>query len=167
MKGMVIPVRASVAVMSTIVGLILLFSFKTPDLTRPPGPVAVLPSPGPQASSAADSGPSPTPATSAPPATPTSGGAYKNGQFTGQDIQTDFGDNQVRVVIANGRITDVVAVQLPFDRARSAYISRVAGPILHDEVLKAQSAQIDSLSGATYTSDAYAQSVQSALDQAR
>jgi uncharacterized protein with FMN-binding domain len=60
----------------------------------------------------------------------------------------------------------VQAVQLPFDRPRSAEISQYASPRLHDEVLQAQSAQIDSLSGATYTSDSYAQSVQSALDLA-
>jgi uncharacterized protein with FMN-binding domain len=77
-----------------------------------------------------------------------------------------FGDVQVKVIVSGGRITDVQAVQMPSDRARSAYISQVAGPMLHDEVLQAQSARIDTLSGATYTSDAYAQSVQAALDQA-
>jgi uncharacterized protein with FMN-binding domain len=162
-SGPLIPVRATVAVMSTIVGLVLLLSFKTPDLTRPPGPVAVLASPAIQTSAA------PADGSSSPSASPTAAAAarYKDGQFTGQDFPTEFGDNQVRVVIVGGRVTDVIAVQLPYDRARSAYITRVAGPILHDEVLKAQSAQIDSLSGATYTSYAYAQSVQSALDQAR
>ncbi len=52
------------------------------------------------------------------------------------------------------------------DRPRSQEISQYAGPQLHDEVLQAQNAQIDVLSGATYTSEAYAQSVQAALDQA-
>jgi len=70
------------------------------------------------------------------------------------------------VIISDGRIVDVQALQLPFDRQRSAYISQVAGPLLHDEALKAQSAQIDTISGATFTSDAYAQSLQSALDHA-
>jgi len=69
-------------------------------------------------------------------------------------------------MIYAGRITYVQFLLLPFDRRRSAEISQYAAPRLHDEVLQVQSAQIDSLSGATYTSDAYAQSVQSALDQA-
>ncbi|HSS10338.1 MAG TPA: FMN-binding protein, partial [Acidimicrobiales bacterium] len=57
-------------------------------------------------------------------------------------------------------------VQLPFDRARSQAISDQVAPILHQEVLDAQSAQIDTVSGATYTSEAYAESLQAALDQA-
>ena len=169
MKGFVIPFRASVAVIGTVVSLALLLSFKTPDLTKPRNPVAVLPSPspsGPVAGPVATDSPAPSSSPSPSPSA-SSSGQYKDGQYTGQDVPTDFGDNQVRVVIKGGRITDVVAVQLPFDRPRSAYISQVAGPMLHDEVLQAQSAQIDTISGATYTSIAYAQSVQSALDQAR
>ena len=60
-----------------------------------------------------------------------------------------------------------VGLQLPFDRARSQDISTQVAPLLHDEVIQAQSAQIDTIGGATYTSDAYAQSLQSALDKAR
>jgi len=73
---------------------------------------------------------------------------------------------QVRVVISNKRITDVQAVQLPTDRAQSAYISQQAGPWLRTEALQAQSATIDIISGATYTSQSYAQSLESALQQA-
>jgi len=72
----------------------------------------------------------------------------------------------VKLVIANGRITDVQAIQLPNDRAESAYISQQVRPWLHDEVIQAQSARIDIISGATYTSDSYAQSVESALKKA-
>jgi uncharacterized protein with FMN-binding domain len=69
--------------------------------------------------------------------------------------------------VLNGtRIVDVKALQLPFDRARSRDISSQAAPLLHDEVIQAQSAQIDTIGGATYTSDSYAQSLQSALDRA-
>ena len=89
-----------------------------------------------------------------------------DGQYTGQYFPNQVGDVQVKVIIAAGRITNVQAIQLPVDRQRSAEISQYAAPQLHDEVLQAQSAQIDSLSGATYTSYGYAQSVQSALDQA-
>ena len=93
----------------------------------------------------------------------------KSGQYTGQDITTRFGDVQVQITISNGLITDVQAPLLPSDRARSVEISQTAGPILHDEALKAvlaRTAQIDIVSGATYTSDAYVQSLQSAINQA-
>ena len=93
----------------------------------------------------------------------------KNGQYTGQDITSRFGDVQVEITISNGNITDVQAPLLPSDRARSVEISQAAGPILRDEALQAVSAktaQIDTVSGATYTSDAYVQSLQSAIDQA-
>ncbi|MBV9039559.1 MAG: FMN-binding protein [Acidimicrobiia bacterium] len=62
-------------------------------------------------------------------------------------------------------MTDVQALQLPSDYARSQQISDYAGPKLRQEALDAQSANIDTVSGATYTSDGYRQSLQSALDQ--
>jgi uncharacterized protein with FMN-binding domain len=155
------PTRAAVALVATAIAIVLLFSFKTPAQARPRTPAADVS----QASPTASASPSPG-SSSAPTPTPSSGPTYKDGQYTGQDFPNQFGDTQVKITISGGRITDVQAVQLPFDRPRSAEISQYAAPQLHDEVLQAQSAQIDSLSGATYTSDAYAQSVQSALDQA-
>ena len=83
----------------------------------------------------------------------------------GPVVSTRFGDVQVEVVVAGGKLTDVVALELPTGR-RSGQISNYAEPILHQEALQAQSAKIDLVSGATYTSDAYAQSLQAALDQA-
>ena len=62
-------------------------------------------------------------------------------------------------------MSDVQALQLPVDHPRSAQISSYVQPILRQEVLQAQSAQIDLISGATYTSYAYTQSVQAILDQ--
>ena len=86
--------------------------------------------------------------------------------MTGPALDTRFGPVQVQVTIANGKVTDVTALELPFDRSRSAQISQYAEPILRSEALQAQTAQIDLVSGATYTSDAYTQSLQAALDQA-
>ena len=83
----------------------------------------------------------------------------------GPVVSTRYGPIQVEIVVAGGRITDVVALQLPTGR-RSGQISQFSEPILRQEALKAQNATIDLVSGATYTSDAYAQSLQSALDQA-
>jgi uncharacterized protein with FMN-binding domain len=169
MKGSIIPVRASVAITATIVSLVLLLGFRTPDTTKPRNPVAVIPSPAPQASpsGAGDSGSASPSAPAAPSASPSSSSGYKDGQYTGQDFQTEYGDTQVKVTISRGRITDVQAVQLPFDRQRSQEISDYVRQPLHDEAVQVQSAQIDTISGATFTSDAYAQSLQSALDRAR
>lgn len=160
---MTVPIRAAAAVAGTIAGVALLVSFKTPDIpsgrrASSSGPLATAPPPTPP-SDGGTPGPSATP-------TPSSGGGLRDGRYTGQDVPNQFGDVQVLVVVSGGRITDVQSLQLPSDRARSAYISQVAGPLLHDEVLQAQSAQVDSISGATYTSESYAESVQSALDQA-
>ncbi len=72
---------------------------------------------------------------------------------------------QVEVTVKNGKITNVTALQLPWDHQRSASISQYVEPILHDEAIQAQSANVDIVSGATYTSIGYARSLQSALDQ--
>jgi uncharacterized protein with FMN-binding domain len=115
------------------------------------------------------------PATTAPPpqgTTPTTGAPQPpttntgNQTVEGDAISTRYGDVQVRVVVAGGRLVDVQAVQLPSDRSRSQAISSDAGPQLRSEALRAQSARINTVSGATYTSDGYAQSLQSALDRA-
>ncbi|HXN04280.1 MAG TPA: FMN-binding protein [Candidatus Acidoferrum sp.] len=156
------PTRAAVAIVATAIAVVLLFSFKTPAQARPRTPAADVS----QASPTPSASPSPSDSSAPAPTPSSSGPTYKDGQYTGQDFQNQFGDTQVKVTISGGRITDVQALQLPYDRQRSAEISQYAAPQLHDEVLQAQSAQIDSLSGATYTSDSYAQSVQSALDQA-
>jgi uncharacterized protein with FMN-binding domain len=165
------PRRAVVTILATALGLVLLFSFKTPDnsdisggplaVTRgTPAPIATSPrasqqGPGGGASPRAGSivsGASPSP--------------NSNGQqVDGDVVQTQFGDVQVRLIETGGRITDVKALQLPFDRRRSNEISQYSEPILHDEALQAQSAQIDTISGATYTSEAYRMSLQSALDR--
>jgi uncharacterized protein with FMN-binding domain len=85
---------------------------------------------------------------------------------TGSVVDTVYGPVQVRVTIAGGRVTDVQTLQTPGDATRSVRLAQYAVPILRQEVLAAQSAQIDTVSGATYTSQGYAQSVQSALDHA-
>ncbi len=154
--------RAIAVTGATVVGLVWLLTYKiTPPhlgalANVPPTPSSGDASPSPSASPSQTPLPSPTPS---PKAT-------ANGVFTGQDVPNRFGDVQVRVVITDGRISDVQALRLPSDRAQSAYISQVAGPMLRTEVLQAQSANIDIISGATYTSESYAQSLESALQQA-
>jgi uncharacterized protein with FMN-binding domain len=92
----------------------------------------------------------------------------KNGtmrQLTGADVPNQFGDVQVQLTTSGGRITRVSALRLPSSDGRSQEISSFAGPELAQQALAAQSAQIDGVSGATYTSESYRSSLQSALDQ--
>jgi uncharacterized protein with FMN-binding domain len=84
---------------------------------------------------------------------------------TGDAIPTRYGDVQVRVGVKAGKIVDVQAVQLTADDPRSVEISAAAAPTLRQEALSRQSAAIDAVSGATFTSEGYAQSLQSALDK--
>jgi uncharacterized protein with FMN-binding domain len=89
-----------------------------------------------------------------------------DGTYTGSSVDTRFGSVQVAVTLSSGAITDVTALHLTDAEGRSVQISNEAAPILQQEVLASQSASVSNVSGATYTSDAYLQSVQSALDQA-
>lgn len=84
----------------------------------------------------------------------------------GKPIDIGYGIVQVRLTLQQGRIADVTILQEP-SGGRSGSIASYAVPALRREVLAAQSASIDSVSGASYTSDGYARSVQSALDAAR
>lgn len=106
------------------------------------------------------SAPSAPKTTSAAPAAPTTR------TVTGGTVQTKYGPVQVRITLTGGKITDAAAVQSPSSAPRSQEISATAIPKLNRETLAAQSANIDSVSGATYTSQGYKQSLQSALDQA-
>jgi uncharacterized protein with FMN-binding domain len=86
---------------------------------------------------------------------------------TGAPISTRYGTAQVRVTIESGKITEVEALQIPSNDSRSVQISNDALPALRESALTKQSAVIDSVSGATYTSQGYAASLQSALDKAK
>jgi uncharacterized protein with FMN-binding domain len=85
---------------------------------------------------------------------------------TGPVVSTRFGTVQVAVTVEGGQLTDVTALQLPAGDRRSASISSRVEPTLRSQALSAQSANIDGVSGATYTSAAYARSLQAALDSA-
>ncbi|MFZ4239163.1 FMN-binding protein [Streptomyces murinus] len=94
---------------------------------------------------------------------PAAGGAAKT--VTGETAQTRWGPVQVRVTVKDGRLTEVTALQYPTENPRDQEINSYALPQLRREALAAQSARIDMVSGATYTSTGYQQSLQSALDQ--
>ncbi len=113
------------------------------------------------ATSAAASSASPSVAPAAPV-----GPKAKDGTYAGSSVNTQFGSVQVQVTISGGAITDVTPLHLTDQGGRSVQISNYAAPILHDEVLQAQSSRVSNVSGATYTTDAYLSSLQSALDKA-
>ncbi len=109
---------------------------------------------------AAGAAPTPTPdATRTPKPTPSTQ------VIDGKVVNTRYGPIQVEITVKNGKLTDVQALQLPYDRQYSQEISQYVEPYLRREALQAQSANIDLISGATYTSDGYARSLQSALRQ--
>jgi uncharacterized protein with FMN-binding domain len=151
---------------ATIVGVVWLVTFKVTPIDAQAGAPATAPSATsrdvPRSATAAPR--TAAPGTTAIPGTQT--GAPGNGTFTGSTIRTIYGDVQVRVTIAGQKIADVQATLLPQDRARSARISQYSAPILRTEAIQAQSATIDIVSGATYTSIAYSRSLDSALKQA-
>ena len=117
----------------------------------------------PSNASGAGSGSTTAPTT---PAGSTTASGAADGTFQGDLVNTRYGTVQVSAVISNGKITDVVANKLTDSNRESVQISNQASPILKDEVLKAQSAKVSNVSGATYTSHAYLQSLQHALDSA-
>jgi uncharacterized protein with FMN-binding domain len=154
--------RAVPAIVITMIGLGALATFKSAPSIATKHASAISPH---RARTPATGAPPPGTGVPPPASSPTTtSGATRT--VDGDPVDNQYGTVQVRVTLRGSAITDVTALQLPFDRDRSAYISQQAGPYLRQEALQAQSAQIDLVSGATYTSDSYAQSLQSALDKA-
>ncbi|MBT2249560.1 FMN-binding protein [Arthrobacter sp. BHU FT2] len=102
-----------------------------------------------------------SPGTGSSGSTSTAAGTYK-----GTAVQTRFGAVQVQITVASGKITDVTALHLTDDDRKSVQISNRAAPLLRSEVLSAQSADVQTISGATVTSNAYLTSLQAAIDAA-
>lgn len=100
--------------------------------------------------------------TTSPPAA----NSGSSGTYTGAVESTHFGDVQVSITVTDGTISDVTPLHLTDSDGRSVQISNRAAPVLRQEVLSAQSASVQMVSGATYTSEAYLASLQSAIDQA-
>lgn len=174
------PVRGSLALALTAGGLALLLGFRTPpappaDTARaiePEGAAESAPATPEAAASAASISPElppiiePTAKPTAKPTTEPSVGPTP-GTLTavGEAVRIRWGAVQVAVTVSDGRIVTVETLQIPSSDRRSASLNARAEPILREEALARSSADIDVVSGATYTSVAYAQSLQSALDQ--
>lgn len=158
--------RIVTAALSTLTLLVLLFSYHTSTNSRGVPAVAGAAAAAGAAPSAPGAGRSSS-ATGAGAGTTTAPKAGTTaGTFTGQVVDTDWGPVQVKITVSGGRITAAQAVRYPDGNDRDARINGYALPILEQSVLQKQSAQIDTVSGATVTSDGYQQSLQSAIDQA-
>lgn len=92
--------------------------------------------------------------------------SYKDGSYTGAVADAYYGSVEVKATISGGKITDVAFLQYPDTHSTSVYINRQAMPYLQQEAVQAQSAQVNTISGATYTSQAFQQSLTAALAQA-
>jgi uncharacterized protein with FMN-binding domain len=163
--------RVILAICATAVALVLLLSFKTHTQTGlgSSSPAAALgtPVPGDGATGAS---------TSAGPANsgPTNSGAANSGTaasgaaktVTGALWPTIYGPVQVQITVKSGKITAVSALEYPEGTPRDQQINSYAIPQLNHETLAADSAHIDTVSGATYTSGGYIGSLQNALDKA-
>ncbi len=166
--------RIALWVLSTLSALVLLFGYSTstsgPQATSAPTSIYSSSSSG-----SSSSGTSGSDSSSGSGSSSDSGSGSGSGSgsttsssktVTGTVAQTRWGPVQVRLTVKSGKITDVSVVQYPNGNGRDQEINSQALPILTQETVTAQSAQIDMVSGATVTSDGYVASLQSALDQA-
>jgi uncharacterized protein with FMN-binding domain len=145
---------------STITIVVLLFGYHTStddtSVATTPSSTTTASSTQPSASSSSSS--------SSSGSSSSSTGATKT--YTGSVASTRWGPVQVQITVSGGKVTDVSVLQQPNGNPKDTEINDYALPILVQDTLSAQSAQIDMVSGATVTSDGYVQSLQAALDEA-
>lgn len=173
--------RVTLWLFSTIAAVVLLFSYRTSLNSGGATAAAVAtatPTTGTPSTAPTTGTPSTgTPSTATPSTAPSSsGGATASSTpsattgatktYTGSPASTRWGDVQVSITVSAGKITDVAVPVYPSENGRDQEINAYALPILRQETLTAQSAAINTVSGATVTSDGYLQSLQSALDAA-
>ena len=139
--------RIVLSILGTVTAVVLLFGYRTSSAT-----------PGTASTVAAASAPDAASDATAPAGATTT--------YLGDAVGTRWGDVQVQITVASGVITAVDAVEVPSGNQRDIEINDRAVPILAAEALQAQSADVDTVSGATVTSDGYLASLQSAIDQA-
>lgn len=155
--------RAVLALLSTVAGLVLVLSYKTHGFSATADrPAAILHLGGPSAGSGAGGG------GAGSGSMPGSGSGAMGGAttYTGDVVNTAYGPVQVRITVAGHRLTAVTVLQAPSASGRDQQLAAYALPQLNQEAVAAQSASINVVSGATYTSEGYLQSLQSALDRA-
>lgn len=154
--------RISFAIVSTLAALVLLFSYKTSG----PGTAKAQSSSVAHVVSGGSAGTSTTGSTSSVPGTAQAPAASAPVVVDGSAVNTRYGNVQVEVTLTGGKITSVKAIDYPNGSGRDAQINGYAVPQLESQADAAQSANIDGVSGATYTTEGFVQSLQSALDGA-
>jgi uncharacterized protein with FMN-binding domain len=153
--------------LSTVAALVLLFSYRTStDSGAGTAVAATLPATEPSTSTSTTPSPSSSSTASPTPSASSSSSASGTKTYTGSTASTRWGDVQVAITVTDGKITDVQVPVYPNNNGRDQEINAYALPILTQETLTAQNANIDTVSGATVTSDGYLQSLQAALDAA-
>ena len=139
---------------------------QTPTIAKPKS----LGSNSPANSSSSTTTKSTTPSTSSNSgsntSSTTSSGQYKDGTYTGNTYDAYYGNIQVSVTINSGKITTINFLQYPNNHSTSVYINQQAMPYLQQEAIQAQNANVQLISGATFTSQAFIQSLSSALSRA-
>jgi len=159
--------RISFVFLSTLAAVVVLFGYRT-SIANPTGTATTSIAAG-SAGTTSTTGTSastaaPVPQPSSSPSSPSSTVSTKT--VSGQTVQTRWGPVQVQIAVAGSKVTAVNVLQAPSENSRDVKINNSALPMLKQETLQAQGAGIDSVSGATYTSQGYISSLQSALDQA-
>lgn len=96
----------------------------------------------------------------------TTTGKYKDGTYTGESTSTRWGDVQVQITVADGKLTNIKVLSSPDSEDRSVEINQQALPTYKSEAIKVQSASIQQISGATETFKGFTGSLQNALNQA-
>ncbi|MFC8719181.1 FMN-binding protein [Kitasatospora sp. NPDC057198] len=159
--------RAVITASATAAGVVLLLSLKPHDPSSAHAISASNANPGSGTSTGTgtgtDSGTDSSAGSTGAADTAQGGGTARTA--TGSAVNTRYGPVQVKVTMDGGRISRIDVVQYPTRDRRDREINESAIPVLNQEALAAQSADIDVVSGATYTSDGYTRSLQSALDQ--
>ncbi|GCF08011.1 FMN-binding protein [Dictyobacter arantiisoli] len=153
------------AVAALIIGAFLIYSI----LYDHSNAIPFVPTSATETSTATDSTTGSSTTTPTPSSTTgtSSGGLYKNGSYVGSVADAHWGSLQVKAIIKNGKIADVQFLQYPNDRNRSVDINNYADSQLTTEAIQAQSANVDIITGATDTSEAFVQSLSDALTQAK
>jgi len=147
--------RVVLAIVTTVTSLVLLLSFKThgtSSLATPPAASATTGNTTGTSAAGSTSG-------------STSGSSTGTRTVTGDTIDTRFGPVQVKVTVTNGKVSSVNAIDYPMNDPRDQQINSYAIPVLNQEAAQAGNANIDMVSGATFTSEGYLQSLQSALNK--
>ena len=168
--------RITLWALSTITTLVLLFSYHTSTssggasaapIVAQAGAASNVPgSSSGSGSSGSSSGAGSSSGSSSSGSSSGSGSSSSTKTYNGDSVMTRWGVVQVQISVAGGKVTSANVLQVPSDNPRDQEINSYAVPILNQEVVSAQSANIDMVSGATVTSDGYLQSLQSAFDKA-